>query len=134
MNASNNVNSNQTKKELLNVIMRLKKTQIFNMIQDFNKKNMRNQRSQNNQSLKQSVNQNKNKNKNQRSQNNQSLKQSVNQNKNKNQRSQNNSRNMSVNVTKEPIKLNRKKLFELRTKNNFVHRKQDNHAYNPNKA
>jgi len=129
MNVSNNVNSNQTKKELLNVITRLKKTQIFNMIQDFNKKNIRNQRSQNNQSLKQSVNQNKNKN--QRSQNNQSLKQSVNQNKNKNQRSQNNSRNISVNVTKEPIKLTRKQLLEIKSKNNFYHRKPDNNAYNP---
>jgi hypothetical protein len=109
MNVSNNVNSNQTKKELLNVITRLKKTQIFNMIQDFNKKNIRNQRSQNNQSLKQSVNQNRN----------------------KNQRSQNNSINISVNVTKEPIKLTRKQLLEIKSKNNFYHRKPDNNAYNP---
>ena len=79
------------------------------MIQDFNKKNIRNQRSQNNQSLKQSVNQNKN----------------------KNQRSQNNSRNISVNVTKEPIKLTRKQLLEIKSKNNFYHRKPDNNAYNP---
>ena len=36
-----NVNTNQTKKELLNIISQLKKIEIYNMIQNYNQQNLK---------------------------------------------------------------------------------------------